>query len=430
MPTYSYKASASVTLGVEALGAVVLVALVRMWLSVGPSLGSTARIVLSGAVALGAGVLVTALAGEIVGTVAAVAVFAGLVARLRPRDAGRGGRAPAPGLGTFSQGRVSRRRTRGPERMTSSNVKRSNARDRITDRRSRIIAGRPRSGVPLRAQQRARVPVGGVGDDRAEVEQDVHRKVAPEHVRRRRLHECPDEVALGVVDAEVAARVAAHASDVRDPRFRYVEAPSTGDLEAQVEVDVLEVTEVALVEGADADQPVAPIERRGTGGPEDLAGSAGGGGGRIATAGPRCPVDVVDVAGGVEPARPIGSLDRARERREPGMLLGRVEQRLSQSGSAQASGFRRATSSQSSSMWIPMLLAAAKPTFSFRRNSATSGYVASTSSAEPSELALSITRTRSGGRDWRQGRADRAEQQLADVEAHDDDTDPLRAHHR
>ena len=79
MPTYSYKASASVTLGVEALGAVVLVALVRMWLSVGPSLGSTARIVLSGAVALGAGVLVTALAGEIVGTVAAVAVFAGLV---------------------------------------------------------------------------------------------------------------------------------------------------------------------------------------------------------------------------------------------------------------------------------------------------------------------------------------------------------------
>ena len=79
VPTYSYKASASVTLGVEALGAVVLVALVRMWLSVGPSLGSTARIVLSGAVALGAGVLVTALAGEIVGTVAAVAVFAGLV---------------------------------------------------------------------------------------------------------------------------------------------------------------------------------------------------------------------------------------------------------------------------------------------------------------------------------------------------------------
>ena len=63
-------------------------------------------------------------------------------------------------------------------------------------------------------------------------------------------------------------RVAAHAADVRDARLRHVEASATCDLEAQVEVDVLEVTEVALVEAADADEPVAPVERRGTGGPK------------------------------------------------------------------------------------------------------------------------------------------------------------------
>jgi len=78
VPAYSYKASAGVTLGVEALGAFTLVFLVRHWLDVAPSLNSVIRITVSGAVALGAGLLCT-FAGEIAGTIVAVAAFAGLV---------------------------------------------------------------------------------------------------------------------------------------------------------------------------------------------------------------------------------------------------------------------------------------------------------------------------------------------------------------
>ena len=83
VPAYSYKASASVTLAVEILGAVVLVIVVRRWLGVGPALRSTVRVALAGAVALGAGALVAALAGAAAGTVAATAAFAVLVLAFR-----------------------------------------------------------------------------------------------------------------------------------------------------------------------------------------------------------------------------------------------------------------------------------------------------------------------------------------------------------
>jgi O-antigen/teichoic acid export membrane protein len=78
VPTYSYKASAAVTLGVEILGALVLVVLVRRWLHVSPTAGTTARIVVAGLVALAIG-LVCGLASAVVGTVATLVVFAGLV---------------------------------------------------------------------------------------------------------------------------------------------------------------------------------------------------------------------------------------------------------------------------------------------------------------------------------------------------------------
>jgi len=79
VPSYSYKASASVTLAVEALGALVLVAVVRRWLGVGPALGSTARIVLAGSAALGAGTVVASPVGALVGAIATVAVFTAIV---------------------------------------------------------------------------------------------------------------------------------------------------------------------------------------------------------------------------------------------------------------------------------------------------------------------------------------------------------------
>jgi O-antigen/teichoic acid export membrane protein len=82
VPTYSYKASAGVTLGTEAFGALVLVFFVRRWLGVGPALGSVIRIAVAGGLALAAGFLGAAVAGEIVGTIVSVAVFAGLVAAL------------------------------------------------------------------------------------------------------------------------------------------------------------------------------------------------------------------------------------------------------------------------------------------------------------------------------------------------------------
>ena len=66
---------------------------------------------LSGAVALAAGLFCVAVRGEIVGTVVAVAVFAGLVLALRPRHAGRARRARRAGALRPPQGRVSRRRT-------------------------------------------------------------------------------------------------------------------------------------------------------------------------------------------------------------------------------------------------------------------------------------------------------------------------------
>ena len=78
VPTYSYRASAAVTLATEALGAIVLTILVRRWVGASPSPRSVIQIVLSGAIALAAGLLFT-FAGEIVGTVVAVVSFAGLV---------------------------------------------------------------------------------------------------------------------------------------------------------------------------------------------------------------------------------------------------------------------------------------------------------------------------------------------------------------
>ena len=81
VPTYSYKASAGVTLATEAVGALTLVFFVRRWLGVSPSLGSVTKIVASGGVALGAGLL-CAQFSDILGTVVAIAVFAGLVLAL------------------------------------------------------------------------------------------------------------------------------------------------------------------------------------------------------------------------------------------------------------------------------------------------------------------------------------------------------------
>jgi O-antigen/teichoic acid export membrane protein len=81
VPTYSYKASAGVTLATEAVGALTLVFFVRRWLGVSPSLGSVTKIVASGGVALGAGLL-CAQVSDILGTVVAIAVFAGLVLAL------------------------------------------------------------------------------------------------------------------------------------------------------------------------------------------------------------------------------------------------------------------------------------------------------------------------------------------------------------
>jgi O-antigen/teichoic acid export membrane protein len=81
VPTYSYKASAGVTLATEAVGALTLVFFVRRWLDVSPSLVSVTKIVASGGVALGAGLL-CAQFSDILGTVVAIAVFAGLVLAL------------------------------------------------------------------------------------------------------------------------------------------------------------------------------------------------------------------------------------------------------------------------------------------------------------------------------------------------------------
>jgi O-antigen/teichoic acid export membrane protein len=81
VPTYSYKASASVTLATEAVGAFTLVYFTRRWLDVSPSLGSVAKIIASGGVALGLGLL-CAQFSDIAGTVVAIAVFTGLVLAL------------------------------------------------------------------------------------------------------------------------------------------------------------------------------------------------------------------------------------------------------------------------------------------------------------------------------------------------------------
>jgi O-antigen/teichoic acid export membrane protein len=81
VPTYSYKAAASATLATEALGSFVLVYFVHRWLSVSPALGSVAKIVVSGGVALGVGLLCGQVS-DIIGTVVAIAVFGGLVLAL------------------------------------------------------------------------------------------------------------------------------------------------------------------------------------------------------------------------------------------------------------------------------------------------------------------------------------------------------------
>ena len=65
--------------GVEIAGALALVVLVRRWLRVSPSARTTARIVGAGLAALAIGLVCGGLLGALVGTLATVFVFAGLV---------------------------------------------------------------------------------------------------------------------------------------------------------------------------------------------------------------------------------------------------------------------------------------------------------------------------------------------------------------
>ena len=228
----------------------------------------------------------------------------------------------------------------------------------------------------------------------------MHREVAPEEVRRHRLDVRPDEVALRVVDRERRQATAARAADVPDARRRHVEAAAACDLEAQVEVDVLEVTEEALVEAAEPDEPVAPVERGRSGRPEHLLLHQRRLDRRALAARPGGAVDVVDVAGRIElPASPARSTMLANAAIS-GCSSAAATRVASHSGSAVASGFSSATSSQSSSIAMPMLLAAAKPMFSSSRISVTPGNLAVIAAADSSLLALSITTTRSGASVW------------------------------
>ncbi len=79
VPTYSYTASASVTLGVEILGALVLVVLVRRWLHVSPDPRTSTKILVAGLVALALGLVCARVGGALVATVATLLVFGGLV---------------------------------------------------------------------------------------------------------------------------------------------------------------------------------------------------------------------------------------------------------------------------------------------------------------------------------------------------------------
>lgn len=81
VPTYSYKASAAITLAMEIVGVIALTAFVRRWVGASPSLRSTVRIVLSGVISLTVGLLFP-FAGEIIAALVAAAVFGGLVLAL------------------------------------------------------------------------------------------------------------------------------------------------------------------------------------------------------------------------------------------------------------------------------------------------------------------------------------------------------------
>lgn len=78
VPTYSYRASASITLATEALGTIVLVALAHRWTGASVMARPVILIVLSGILALAAG-LALRFAGDVLGGAVAVAVFCVLV---------------------------------------------------------------------------------------------------------------------------------------------------------------------------------------------------------------------------------------------------------------------------------------------------------------------------------------------------------------
>ena len=158
-------------------------------------------------------------------------------------------------------------------------------------------------------------------------------RVAPREPARHVLRPRPGEVAVRVVDGEVAHGARERRADVVDDRVRHVEAPVAREAQAEGEVGVLEVAEEPLVEAADLEERVAAVQRRCGAGREGLLACEGGARGRRAVvAAPGEAVGMERVAGAVERVGRRGLEQTGGEEVEVRLVGGGAEERLQPAG--------------------------------------------------------------------------------------------------
>jgi len=164
------------------------------------------------------------------------------------------------------------------------------------------VARRFAERVALGPQQHRGPAAGCEHRDRHERHRQVQRQVDEQQRPRHVPQEDPDQVAVAVVDLEVAVAADDRRALVHHHRIRHVHRAQSGEAGAEGDVDVLDVAEEVLVEAARRDEHLAAVERGGRRGREDLAGLQVPARGRLAMAlAPRQAAHVVDVADAVEP---------------------------------------------------------------------------------------------------------------------------------
>ena len=146
--------------------------------------------------------------------------------------------------------------------MAARRVRQSARTRRCSSRRCARTRPQAAERMPFGTPDRTALAPERIEEERRHVERQMLGQVQPEQRRRHVLDEGPDAVALAVIHGEVTAVSAQRRADMPHDGRGHVETAVTVQAEAEAQVDVLEVTEVRLVEPANLVEGRPQIQRR------------------------------------------------------------------------------------------------------------------------------------------------------------------------